>query len=735
MALSMRVGGNVANLYETIEEMRRDTLRNLLYVTIVGSLIWYLWSRLKTPASSAPDSGLFIVPVLLLEGIVHEMLPKHRRLAAGTYLGGAIVLISAGLLIFQAPEAMFLYSVLALAAVVVSGPKTGLAFACLGSVVAYVVLLNTTTEAAPTVQVLNLSLFSILSVLVSWTFSRDLTLAVRWSLASYEYARENLEAVQERRAEVIRLNQELGRSQDQLEHDNAALVRAWRAAEEAERRQQQITAFISHELRTPLNLVIGFSEMLVNSPETYALHDLPPKARRDLQAVYRSAQQVGALVDDVLDMASVAHGHLPLMREPSELWQVIIEAASLIRDYVEAKHLQLRLTHKGRPPVLLIDRLRIRQVLLNLLVNAARFTNKGSITVRLIAEQAHVRVEVTDTGRGISADQMDNVFRQFRPVEAPDTLRDKGTGLGLPLSRQIIRLHGGEMGAESEAGRGSTFWFTLPREESAVEPGKPLITPRVVPIVRRPGTEPTVVVFDQEELATNRLRRWLDGYHLLGAQTWEDALVQAEEHLAVAVLADLDAAVPEAGARPPVLRCNLPTGRRWAKRLGVAAYLEKPIREARLWATLESVVSDAVSVLVVDDDERFVRLITRMLERSGHTYRVFPAYNGVEALSRLRQQKPDVMLLDLVLPQLDGWQLLREMAVDSDIAGIPVIVISASPAEISTMPEGDRVVVSQSGGLGLNQEIRLVKAALKALAPEAPIPPKIAEEPRAGSPG
>jgi len=143
--------------------------------------------------------------------------------------------------------------------------------------------------------------------------------------------------VQQRRAEVIQLNHELNRVREYLERANASLVRDWRAAEEAERRQKQMTAFISHELRTPLNLVIGFSEILVTSPETYALGDLPPKVRRDLNVIYRSTQQVAALVDDVLDMASAEHGHLALMREPSDLWQVVVEAATMVQDYAETK--------------------------------------------------------------------------------------------------------------------------------------------------------------------------------------------------------------------------------------------------------------------------------------------------------------------------------------------------------------------------------------------------------------
>jgi signal transduction histidine kinase len=166
-----------------------------------------------------------------------------------------------------------------------------------------------------------------------------------------------------------------------------------------------MTAIISHELRTPLNLVIGFSQMLVTSPETYGLQNLPLKAHHDLENVCRSAQQLVALVEDVLDMASADQGHLPLLREPGDPWAVIEESAALIRDCIEAKNLQLRLVKETEILLVLMDRLRIRQVMLNLLINAARFTSEGSITVRGTAQDAGVEVENCDTGRGISPEQ------------------------------------------------------------------------------------------------------------------------------------------------------------------------------------------------------------------------------------------------------------------------------------------------------------------------------------------
>jgi len=520
--------------------------------------------------------------------------------------------------------------------------------------------------------------------------------------------------VQQRRAEVIQLNHELNRVREYLERANASLVRDWRAAEEAERRQKQMTAFISHELRTPLNLVIGFSEILVTSPETYALGDLPPKVRRDLNVIYRSTQQVAALVDDVLDMASAEHGHLALMREPSDLWQVVVEAATMVQDYAETKNLGLQLVRDGDLPTLLLDRLRIRQVLLNLLINAARFTTEGSVTVQAARETDHVRVAVTDTGRGVAPEELQHIFQEYHTGRNADSWWGKGTGLGLPLSRRLVEMHGGQMGVESELGKGSTFWFTIPLESSAlVDASVPITTPGGSG--RRQELEPSLVVYDEDEVAVRRLQRWLEGYHLVPTETWEEALTQARALRSLALLIDPHTQVPEDEVDCPVVRCPLPTTRQWAQRLDVAAFLAKPIKSSQLHRALERVVPGGGSVLIVDDDERFVQLVQRMLEQGPHDYETHVAYNGEEALQKLCDLLPDAMLLDLALPKLDGQEVLLHKGQDAAMAEIPVIVVSAPPVEDVAAPVGDRLSLWQADGLSFDQAIRLLQAVLAAL--------------------
>lgn len=703
-------------LQDMARELRGQALRNLLYLKIVGTLCWYAWQGIQSPAQSAPDHGLLIVPLLLTDGLLLSLLIRGCRWAPALFLASSLAWTTISIAVFDGPDAMFLYSILALSAVVISGPVSGLLTAAASTAAAYWLGTHggTSLRAATRGVMVGMSSFGV--VVVGWLLSRHFQLALNWSLASYRDARNSLRAIRERRAEVVHLNQELERTREKLERANATLVRAWRAAEEAERKQQQLTAFVSHELRTPLNLVVGFSEVLATSPETYENAQVPPKMRRDINAIYRSAQQIAALLDDVLDMTSAGYGHLTLMREPADVWQVVEEAAAMVRDYAEARGLALELVQESEPQPLLIDRLRIRQVLLNLLINAARFTSAGAITVRVRKEPTATRITVSDTGQGIPPERLERIFVAYQSSEGLQSPWGKGTGLGLPLSRQLIRLHGGEMGVDSTVGEGTTFWFTLPHEAEVglAMPSANGWSASEASSVR--GVEPTVVVLDDGQSSARRLRRLTQGYHLVSAQTWEEAVQHAEELCAVALVADHRSGAPEAMPAIPIIHCPLSSVAGWAQRLGVSAYLAKPIKAAQLLGAMATVAPAAKRVLVVDDDERFVHLITRILEGDlSSRYTVYAAHNGEEALERLDSLQPDLLLLDLALPVLDGRQVLAHKAADARLASIPTIVISAPQPGDELEPAGNVFSLVHPDGLNARQAGDILEAVLGAL--------------------
>ncbi len=697
------------DLQVTLNRFRLDALRNLIAVTALGVLIWYVWAGFESPVES-----LTILPILALLAMVYWLMGENRQAAATVYLLGSLIAIGLFSHTYRSSDSLSLYRLATLAAVVIFNPVIGLLTAVAGSMLSYLVLVDL-AASAPLGGALHLGLDSVLIVFVTWSLSRNLLLSTQWASNSYEIARENLIAARERRAEVVLLNQQLERARERLEHANAALVRAWRAAEEAERRQKLMSAFISHELRTPLNLIVGFSEMLVLSPETYQEAHIPPKMRRDLNAIYQSSTQIAALIDDVLDLASSSNGYLALMREPANLGEIIDEAVEMLRDYIEAKGLALDVVKEGEPPPMAVDRLRIRQVMLNLLMNAARFTAQGMITVRVVAGQEHVRIEVQDTGSGIPAARLDTLFHEFAAAQPQSVDTGRSTGLGLPISRRLVEMHGGEMGVRSEMGHGSTFWWTLPLQGEGTSQAGLTRTPSQV--TKSGAIEPALLVHDPDRSVVQRLRRWLSGYRLVPVADLAEAEKEAAEWRPLALIAG-DVADWASEASLPVIRCPLPSAEEWARSLGVQGYLTKPVLAAELLQRVASQAKPGGRVLLVDDDTRFVNLVQRILQSADRSYVSTVAYNGEEALARMRADPPDLVLLDLALPVMSGQEVLEAKRADPYLAGIPVLVISAPPPEVETMPLGHFVELRDPQGLHLGQVIRLLRATLEAMSPD-----------------
>jgi len=551
-----------------------------------------------------------------------------------------------------------------------------------------------------------------------------MVIAVDWALRAYDQALRNAQDARDHRAKLVRALKQLDEAHYRLERANAALQLAWRAAEAAEQSRAEFVTNISHELRTPLNLIIGFSEMMLTSPESYG-EPLPASYRGDLNAIYRSARHLLALTNDVLDLARVGTGRLVLTREPVAIAQVINDACDIVREYVIAKGLWLRTDIQPELPLLTLDRLRIRQVILNLLTNAARFTEHGGITVAARREGDWVRVSVSDTGCGIAPDQLPKVFQEFHHTETEQERTPgqfAGFGLGLPLSKRLVELHGGQMGVESVVGQGTTFWFTLPTtmlDKVAITGGSDKLQQPVWP-----STGERIVVLAGDDRGLVRvLQRYLHGCRLISTTTLHKAIAAATEFRATAILTDLTPVNERLANRCPVplIRLPLPHREHMASALGVADYLVKPITRAALEAALARLTRPAHQILIVDDDPRFVRLLIRMLQalaaEQKHEYEVRCAYSARESLTMMQSQQPDVVLLDLKLPDLDGSEVIATMAANPKLSHIPVIVISAQDYIEGDVRLSGTLAVTRTDGFRLEELLNAVEALLNTLEP------------------
>jgi signal transduction histidine kinase/DNA-binding response OmpR family regulator len=700
---------------EAATELLLSTTRRLILTMGAAYLVWHLIATLTWPGRMGWDAWGIAAAVVGVTAASYLLVPARASLGVLLWLGGFALCVTLAIGVYGIPELALLYALLPAAATALLGWRAGVAAeAGVGLALWGITQLPQIAPIQPGVQAAIL-VTGALGGLLGWALEDTLLTVTNWSLASYAHAHENMSDARQRRGQLARALKDLDQAYYRLGRANAALLAAWKAADDAERFRSEFVANVSHELRTPLNLITGFSEMMMTAPESYGGVTLPGAYRSDLNAIYQSARHLLGLVDDVLDLARIEAGKIALAREEVDLSVLISEAVGIVRNYIAAKGLELQIVVAPDLPRLWVDRLRIRQVLLNLLVNAARFSDEGWIRVEAALDDEEVVVRVSDTGRGIPEQDLPKIFEPFRTTDQPASTWHSGTGLGLPISKKFVELHRGRMGVESTHLRGTTFWFTLPAlAPAAVEPAGP-VTARVVPAPS--AAERAVVVVHDDPHIVTLLRRYLHGFWVVGAETWEEGLALAEEARAVAIITEPSRPIPESTGSIPVVACGLPSGRRAASAIGADDLLVKPVSHQELAQAIERLGRPVRSVLIADDDPHVVRLFERMLRTSIPGRECREAYNGEEALAMMRAQAPDLVLLDLAMPKVDGRGVLEQMAAEPALSSVPVIIISAKVQDYDLITLPGSLHVERREGFQLGEMIRVVGAVLEAISP------------------
>ena len=528
-----------------------------------------------------------------------------------------------------------------------------------------------------------------------WLLLRPLLRTTQWAWSGYQSSQSSLEQARDVQVELKQAIEDLNAANAQLVRLNKQAQGLRQVAEEERRTKERFVANVSHELRTPLNMIIGFCEMITESPEAYG-SNIPGTLLADLNVVLRNSQHLSALIDDVLDLSQIDAGQAALSKERVALHEIVQAAVTAVRPLYASKSLRLVTEVPDDLPELLCDRTRIREVVLNLLSNAGRYTDQGEVRVRAWQEGGDIIASVTDTGPGIAKEAQERLFQPFQQLAEASDRRRGGTGLGLSISASFVELHGGRMWVQSEPGQGATFCFRLP-----IDPPAPLERSvltrfnRYEPYEERPRrprppaveVRPRLAVIETGNSLQRLLNRRLEGVEVVPAASLEQALREMAQAPAQALvinalhvsqeLARLDAAALPPGV--PVLVCAVPELEQAVEALGAADYLLKPIAREALWAALDRLgqIKPIRTVLVVDDEPDALQLFGRMLRAGGRGCRVLRAANGREALEMLRWQRPDVILLDLVMPEMDGYHFLEAMRQDAAVRDIPVILISA----------------------------------------------------------
>lgn len=513
-----------------------------------------------------------------------------------------------------------------------------------------------------------------------WLATRPLRTSVQWAISGWLHARESLEEVQKRRAELYRAVRALAEANSRIDRMNHELVMARAEAEAARAQKARFAAAVSHELRGPLSLILGFSRFMVLSPERYE-EPLPPSYYPDVDAIYRNAQHMAALVDDVLDLAQIEVDRLPLVKDQVDLEvDVAQRAVDIVRPLAERKGLALYLEGAGDLPPVIADQVRLRQVLLNLLTNAIRATVQGEIVVKIQRRDDCLLVSVRDTGPGIAPEDIPRLFQGFSSVPYAERRQSRGSGLGLSISRELIVLHGGEIWVESELGVGSTFYLTVPLP--GVRTSGALV--RTPDLPHAQTTARSCLIVHDDPGIIRFLARHMGGYRIVGAPDEREVVNLAEGIHPAAIVTSHER--QEGVARVvsglpydiPLITCGLPQLTNQGSLQGVATYLVKPIMPDVIESVMRQLGRDGETVvLLVDDDPDAVRLLESLLMAVPRPYQILRAYDGVEALQQMRNVTPDVVFLDLVMPRMSGEEVIAEMRADARLSCVPIVAISA----------------------------------------------------------
>ena len=679
-----------------LEELRRESLKVLLLFVTLATYGWMGFLFFTTGGFT----GAWWAPVPLVLGLILGYLwsRDHFRLASLAFISGMILANGYGMWYHNLQMASYLLTLTVIFAGLLFDPPGIFATAAIsiGLVIAMGVMGRGGYHSP--VQVACPAIVILLTALASWLSTRNLLLALQWALRGQAEARQKAELARDRQAELQRALKALDEASYRIRRMNYELARARDVAEEMRRLKQQFVTNVSHELRTPLALIAGFSEMMYLSPESYDA-PLPPEYLGDVREIYRSSKHLLSLIDDILDLSQIAAGKMRLSREEADLQRVIYDAVDTIRPLIEGKGLALEVEVEEQLPPLYIDPTRVRQVLLNLLNNARRFTERGKITLRARRRDSQVQVSVSDTGIGITPEDQEKIFEEFRQLDGSLARQHDGVGLGLAISKEFVEMHGGRIWVESEGvpGRGSTFTFTLPLAWEESGRTIPLDNQRLQPMPPQGPTQ-TVLVISEDSSVPRLLKRRLDGFQVVEVGKVDQIPDQWEELRPLAVVlnpgfmneaSQLRQLQSRLGDRDvPVILCPLGGQERLASALGVQDYLVKPITREAFLSALGRFGDRVRRVLIVDDDPRVVRLLVRMMRSAGREYEVLRAYSGRDGWVKLREERPDLVVLDLIMPEVDGYMILERMRREETLRDIPVIVVTAKGY---TLEDGQRL--------------------------------------------
>ncbi len=475
------------------------------------------------------------------------------------------------------------------------------------------------------------------------------------------------------RAEVS----EAGRAD--LEQRNRVLAEKNRRLTLDGQTKARFLANMSHELRTPMNAIIGFTSLLLDDRSL----EMSDRHRRSLERVSRNARDLLELINNVLDLSKIEAGRMDVYAEPADARDLIERAMAVVEPLKETRPIKLSFYVEDGLPGMRTDRTKLQQILINLLSNAIKFTREGEVKITAgRAAPDRIRIAVTDSGIGIAEADITRIFEEFRQIGGGGRGGRTGTGLGLSITRRLVEMLGGEISVSSREGEGSVFAVTLPFEIEG------RVAPAVETEIRLTDPERTALVIDTDPASLYLTKKYLTeaGYSVAATDDPARGIEIAGKAKPAVITVDIDAIDGEAGiierianshAEGTIVAFSADAGAEGrALSGGARIFLRKPVERNALISVLDRAKSPLQKcVLVVDDDPDALDLAVAMIEGGG--YDTVTATNGREALDALARQRPDAIVLDLMLPEMDGFEVVHRISMNADWRGIPVILLTA----------------------------------------------------------